>query len=109
MQACPSHCDLGCVCFVLLIVSPHCEQEIINTTQNGMDMPVAVCIVIQIHRWNIIVIYSIFYLLLAGCICLQGCRDLDITEIDITESDVTETDITESDITESDITESDIT
>jgi len=71
VQACPSHCDLGCVCFVLLIVSPHCEQEIINTTQNGMDMPVAVCIVIQIHRWNIIVIYSIFYLLLAGCICLQ--------------------------------------
>ena len=36
------HCDLGCVCFVLLIVSPHCEQEKNkhNLGDNGMDMPV---------------------------------------------------------------------
>ena len=27
VQAYPCHCHLGCVCFVLLIVSPHCEQE----------------------------------------------------------------------------------
>ena len=32
LQAYPSRCHLGCVCFVLLIVSPHCEQEKINTT-----------------------------------------------------------------------------
>ena len=32
VQAYLSRCDLGCVCFVLLIVSPHCEQEKINTT-----------------------------------------------------------------------------
>ena len=28
----PLCCHLGCVCFVLLMVSPHCEQEKINTT-----------------------------------------------------------------------------
>ena len=31
-RAYPSRCDLGCVCLVLLILSPHCEQEKIYTT-----------------------------------------------------------------------------
>ena len=41
LQVYPSRCDLGCVCFVLLIVSPRCEQDKINNLgHNGMDTPV---------------------------------------------------------------------
>ena len=32
LQAYLSCCDLGCVCYVLLIVGPHCEYKKINKT-----------------------------------------------------------------------------
>ena len=40
VQAYPYRCHLGCVCFVLLIVSPHSEHNKHNLGDNGMDTPV---------------------------------------------------------------------